>query len=55
MSQRSMQQELDWIDKNLDKYDSVMHAESVKRNIEKRYRILELESHIKQLEKDHEA
>ena len=49
-----MQWELEWIDKNLDKYDSVMHAESVKRNIEKRYKILELEAHIKQLEKENE-
>lgn len=47
-----MNWELEWIDKNLDKYDSKAHAESVKRNIEKRYKILELQALIKQLEKE---
>ena len=54
MCQRSIEWELEWIDKHLDRYDSVMHAESVKRNIEKRYKILELQAHIKQLEKENE-
>jgi len=43
-----MQWELDWIDRNVHRYDSPMHAEAVKRNIEKRYYILELERLLKE-------
>ena len=50
-----MKWELEWIDKNLDKYDSVQHAESVKRNIEKRYAILSLTARIKELEAKYES
>lgn len=46
-----MQWELEWIARNLHHYSSPEHAESVKRNIEKRYKILALEAHIKMLEK----
>lgn len=46
-----MKWELDWIDAHSHLYDSPMHAAAVKKNIEKRYKILELEAHIKQLEK----
>lgn len=52
MCQSNIEWELKWIDEHLDRYDSIGHAESVKRNIEKRYKILELEAHIKQLEKE---
>lgn len=41
-----LEAELWWIDQNLKRYDSPLHAESVKRNIEKRYRILELEREL---------
>lgn len=44
-----MEWELAWIDAHLHLYDSPLHAEAVKRNIEKRYRILELEQQLKDL------
>jgi hypothetical protein len=44
--------ELAWVDDNPQFYDSPKHAEAVKRNIEKRYKILELEARIKELEKE---
>lgn len=47
-----MSWELQWIDDNVHLYTSPEHAESVKRNIEKRYKILALEAHIKDLEKE---
>lgn len=50
--------ELAWIDANRSRYDSPMHAEAVKRNIEKRYEIArlsrensELKAKIKELTK----
>lgn len=45
-----MKWELVWIDEHLHLYDSPMHAAAVKKNIEKRYKILELEAQVKQLE-----
>lgn len=45
-----MEWELAWIDANRHLYDSPLHAEAVKRNIEKRYRILELEKKLKGLD-----
>lgn len=42
--------ELDWIDHNVTRYDSHLHAESVKRNIEKRYLINDLNNKILKLE-----
>lgn len=47
-----MNWELQWIDDHIDRYTSPEHAEAVKRNIEKRYKILALEAHIKNLEKE---
>lgn len=47
-----MNWELQWIDDNVHLYTSSEHAEAVKRNIEKRYKILALEAHIKDLEKE---
>ncbi len=47
---KALQSELDWITKNVALYDSPMHAEAVKRNIEKRYQIAELQAKVKQLE-----
>lgn len=47
-----MKWELEWIDDNLHLYTSPGHAEAVKRNIEKRYKILSLEARIKELEKE---
>lgn len=38
----ALQWELDWIDKHLHLYEGPLHAEAVKRNIEKRYKINEL-------------
>lgn len=46
-----MNWELAWIDDHLQLYESPMHAEAVKKNIEKRYKIRELEARIKQLER----
>ena len=43
----ALEWELAWIDQNVDRYDSPLHAESVKRNIEKRYQINELERKLK--------
>lgn len=45
-----MKWELEWVDKNIHLYDSPLHAEAVKRNIEKRYAILALQARIKELE-----
>jgi len=45
-----MQWELDWVSSNVHRYTSFEHAEAVKRNIEKRYKILSLELTIKRLE-----
>ncbi len=42
--------ELDWVDQNVNRYDSSTHAESVKKNIEKRYLINELNNKILKLE-----
>lgn len=50
-----MQWELEWVALNLHRYTSPEHAEAVKRNIEKRYKILTLEAHIKELEKQLES
>jgi hypothetical protein len=47
-----MKWELEWIDDNIHLYTSPEHAEAVKRNIEKRYKILSLEARIKELEKE---
>ena len=44
-----LQWELDWIDRNGHLYDSAMHAQAVKGNIEKRYKIRELEAEIRRL------
>ncbi|MCY1284366.1 hypothetical protein D9M68_18290 [compost metagenome] len=48
----SLQWELDWIDENVDKYDSLQHAESVKRNIEKRTVIKDLNARLQVLEQN---
>lgn len=45
-----MQWELEWISAHVHLYTSLEHAEAVKRNIEKRYQILDLKRHIKALE-----
>jgi len=45
----ALQWELDWIDNNVHRYDSPLHAESVKRNIEKRYHIKDLQQEIRVL------
>lgn len=47
-----MQWELDWIDQHLSLYTSKQHAEAVKQNIIKRYRIRELEAEIVRLTKE---
>lgn len=47
-----MQWELDWITAHVHLYTSTEHAEAVKRNIEKRYMILELQRRIDALELD---
>lgn len=47
-----MHWELAWIDSNLDRYDSHLHAESVKQNIIKRYMLRELQARLKALEPD---
>ena len=39
--------ELEWIDENVDRYDSVLHALAVKQNILKRHRISELEKALR--------
>lgn len=41
--------ELRWIDTNRHLYDSLGHAEAVKRNIEKRYRLRALEEQLMDL------
>lgn len=46
-----MQWELDWIDANVARYTSHEHAEAVKQNIIKRYRIRELEARIVDLDR----
>lgn len=46
-----MQWELDWIDANPGKYTSLEHANAVKQNIIKRYRIRELEAEIGRLDR----
>ncbi len=51
---RSLQWELDWIEKNKCLYDSDLHASAVKGNIEKRYRIRELESELRKHEVHYE-
>lgn len=40
---RALEWELNWIDTNQHRYDSPMHALAVKGNIEKRYKINQLE------------
>lgn len=47
----SLQWELDWIDTNVSLYTSLQHAEAVKQNIIKRYRIRELEAEIGRLDR----
>jgi len=47
----SLQAELDWITVHVSFYDSLIHAESVKQNIIKRYRIRELEAEIGRLDR----
>lgn len=42
----SVKWEKDWISKNTKYYDSKLHAESVKRNIEKRYEIIKLKKEL---------
>lgn len=42
--------EQEWIDQNVEQYDSVGHAAAVKMNLSHRYRISELESRIRELE-----
>lgn len=46
-----VQWELDWIGQNVQAYDSPMHAEAVKGNIQKRAIIKDLEERVKVLEK----
>lgn len=43
--------ELRWIDTNKHLYDSCWHAEAVKGNVDKRYRIRELEERVRELER----
>lgn len=45
-----MDWELSWVSENAHRYTSPEHAEAVKRNIEKRYRIRALQARIKELE-----
>lgn len=47
-----MNWEFEWIDNNIHRYTSKEHAEAVKRNIEKRYLINQLQNKIKDLEKE---
>ena len=47
-----MHWELEWISTHLHLYSSPGHAEAVKRNIEKRYLILDLQRRIKELDPD---
>ena len=47
--------EADWIRKNINRYDSQMHAEAVIKNIEKRYLINFLEKKLKKLEEELES
>lgn len=44
--------ELRWIDDNVHMYDSPMHAEAVKRNIEKRYMVNELISKLNKMQRN---
>jgi hypothetical protein len=48
---KALQSELDWITTHVAYYDSLMHAESVKQNIIKRYRIRELEAEVDRLDR----
>ncbi len=41
-----LQWELDWIDRNVNRYDSLLHVQAVKENIKKRYQINELNRKI---------
>lgn len=50
-----MHWELEWIGTHVHLYSSPLHAEAVKRNIEKRYRILDLQRRIKELDPDAKA
>lgn len=50
-----LQDELDWIDNNIERYDSPMHAAAVKGNISKRYKINELEREIERLTAQNKA
>lgn len=43
--------ELAWIDKNPQYYDSLLHAEAVKGNIVKRYKIIDLKRQL-EMERD---
>lgn len=50
---KTLKAELDWIDANIEKYDSPMHAEAVKRNIEKRYVIADLWHMMRAITQEH--
>lgn len=45
--------ELEWIDQHAHQYDSPMHAEAVKRNIEKRYQLASIEKRIRAMLSPH--
>lgn len=47
-----MHWELDWINTHVHLYSSPLHADAVKRNIEKRYYILDLQRRLKELDTD---
>lgn len=44
MTSVTLKAELDWIDRNVDRYKSPQHAEDVKHNIRVNYRLRELEA-----------
>lgn len=49
MTSTTLMAELDWIDRNLDKYQSPAHAEDVKHNIRVNYQLRALEAEVNRL------
>lgn len=49
MESLTLKGELDWIDKNPDKYRSLAHAEDVKHNIRVNYELRKVETEAQQL------
>lgn len=52
---KGLEWEIQWIRKNVDQYDSVLHSESVIQNIIKRYALAELKRYINELIKELES